>query len=1122
MKCSKCQSENPEEAKFCGKCGEKLFLICPQCGSENTPGNNFCNECGHNLTIPSEPTPKGLSFDEKIDKIQRYLPKGLTEKILAQRGKIEGERKQVTVMFCDMEGFTALVDKLGPEEAYGIMDQVYEILIHKVHDYEGTVNEMTGDGIMALFGAPIALEDAPQRAIRSALAVHREMARFNDKLKQERKSFPPLKMRIGIHTGPVVVGTLGNDLRVEFKAVGDTVNLASRMEGLAEPGTSYVTGETFKLTEGFFSFEGLGEREVKGREEPVNVYRVIAPSTRRTRFDVSAERGLIPFVGRERELELLLDGFERSREGRGQAVSIISDAGIGKSRLLYEFRKAVTNENITFLEGRCLSYSRNVAYHPIVDVLKANFDIQDNDTHQEIREKVTRGLQFFKIDEASTLPYLLELLSVKESGIDKIPMSPETRKDRTLEALKRVVLRGGEFRPLIVAIEDLHWMDRSSEDALKELLESISATRIFLIFTYRPEFVHTWGSRSYHSQVTLNRLSNRESLTMATHILGTPDIDRDLEELILQKTEGIPFFIEEFIKSLKDLGVIERKGRQYRLSKDIGKLTIPSTIQDVIMARVDNLPEGAREVLRTGSVIEREFSHDLIKRLAGLPEQELLSHLSSLKDSELLYERGIYPESTYIFKHALTREVVYDSILTRKRKHLHERIANTMEESYKDNICDHYGVVAGHCIAGEKYEKGAEYSRLEARKSQKAGSFKDAIEYQEMSINCLERLPQTEETQKKIIDARTTLANYHLTLSHNSEAKDAVEPVMDLALKLNYRKRLPGIYTAMGLHALWVEEGFSSGIPYINDVLRISEEIGDFLSLWFANYQLGSCLSFQCEFERALSHLKKSLNLSELADNTIGILFSKASITQVCYFQGNINLACKVGEEASHLAEGSGDVLSKGWAHAQYGCALYYKGEFDKAEEYLLEGLTYSQKASQSASEFLAAWTLGNLYFEMGVFKSAQDYYINGIKSLERAKLLPSLANAGKTYLERARARTKELDADLHGLFEYFENNRLKVCEGMMARNIGDILLRVDDEHMADAEIWIRKAIEADTKNGTQWYLATDHALYTDWFKKKEDLSSAAEQLTRATDIFRECGADGWVEKYEKELALLL
>jgi class 3 adenylate cyclase len=321
----------------------------------------FCNKCGHKLSLPPETPPKDLSFDEKLTKIQRYLPKGLTEKILSQKDRIEGERKQVTVMFADMEGFTSLSERLGPEEAYTIMDQIYEILIHKVHDYEGTVNEMTGDGIMALFGAPIALEDAPQRAIRSAYGIHREIARFNDRMKQEKEGLPQLKMRIGIHTGPVIVGTLGNDLRVEFKAVGDTVNLASRMEGLAEPGATFVSDETFKLTEGFFRFEALGTKEIKGKEEPVNVFRVIAPSTRRTRFDVSAERGLTPFVGRERELELLLDGFERSKTGRGQAFSIVAEAGVGKSRLLYEFRKAVSSEDVIFQEGKCLSYSRGVA-----------------------------------------------------------------------------------------------------------------------------------------------------------------------------------------------------------------------------------------------------------------------------------------------------------------------------------------------------------------------------------------------------------------------------------------------------------------------------------------------------------------------------------------------------------------------------------------------------------------------------------------------------------------------------------------------------------------------------------------------------------------------------------------
>ena len=382
-------------------------------------------------------------------------------------------------------------------------------------------------------------------------------------------------MRIGIHTGPVVVGTLGNDLRVEFKAVGDTVNLASRIQNLAAAGTTYVSDDTFKLTEGLFRFESLGPKEIKGKEAPVKVYQVIAPSSSRTRFDVNAERGLTTFVGRARELDNLLDGLDRAKAGRGQAFSLIGEAGVGKSRLLYEFHKAVTNEDITFLEGKCLSYGRGAAYHPIIDILKATFNINEGDADPKIREKVTNGLRTFKIDVASSLPYLLELLSVKESGIEKIQMSPEGKKDRLIEIMKQIILKGSEIRPLVMAIEDLHWVDKSTEDALKYFLESIPGVKVLLIFTYRPEFVHTWGRKSYHNQLTLNRLSNRESLTMAVSLLGDTQVDREIEELILSRTEGIPFFIEEHIKSLKDLKIIERQNGTIS-SPRIQTITIPS------------------------------------------------------------------------------------------------------------------------------------------------------------------------------------------------------------------------------------------------------------------------------------------------------------------------------------------------------------------------------------------------------------------------------------------------------------------------------------------------------------------------------------------------------------------
>ena len=349
-----------------------------------------------------------------------------------------------------------------------------------------------------------------------------------------------------------------------------------------------------------------------------------------------------------------------------------------------------------------------------------------------------------------------------------------------------------------MAIEDLHWIDKSSEEALKYFLESIPGARVLLIFTYRPEFVHTWGGRSYHNQITLNRLSNRESLFMVAHLLGTQEIDKDLEKLILEKTEGVPFFIEELLKSLKDLKIIERKDSKYQLAKDVKAVAIPSTIQDMIMARVDSLPDATRTVLQTGSVIEREFTYDLIKRVTGLPEQQLLTHLSALKDSELLYERGIYPQTSYIFRHALTREVVYESILAKKKKELHEEIGKGIEELYKDNLAEHYGVLAEHFFVSENYAKAAEYSRMAGRKAEKTVSFTDAVVHSQKRVKCIERLTQTEEVQEKMIDARTAFGLYHININLYFKAKEAITPIIDLAKKQGYKRRLAQIYTISG------------------------------------------------------------------------------------------------------------------------------------------------------------------------------------------------------------------------------------------------------------------------------------------------------------------------------------
>jgi class 3 adenylate cyclase/tetratricopeptide (TPR) repeat protein len=1122
MQCPKCQFDNADGMNFCGKCGTKLEKYCPNCKFGNPSEYEFCGKCGYKLSLPAEISTKELSFDEKLTKIQKYLPKGITEKILAQKDRIEGERKQVTVMFCDLEGFTKFSEQLGPEDAYTIMDQVYEILIHKVHDYEGTVNEMTGDGIMALFGAPIALEDAPQRAIRSAHAIHREMTKFSDQLKQEKEGIPPLKMRIGIHTGPVVVGTLGNDLRVEFKAVGDTVNLASRIEKIAEPGATLVTEETFKLTEGFFRFEALGENKIKGKKSAVKTYRVVGPSTRRTKFDVSAERGLTPFVGRGRELELLLDGFERAKTGRGQAFSIMAEAGLGKSRLLYEFRKKIANEDITFLEGKCLSYSRGVAYYPVIDILKSIFDIDENDGDDRIREKVLRGLKLLGFDRASTLPYLLELLSVKDSGIDQIPMSPEARKDRIREALRRIVLKGSEPKPLIMAFEDLHWIDKSSENSLKDILDSISGAKVFLIFTYRPGFVPTWGAKSYHSQLTLNRLSNRETLLIVSQLLGTSDIARDLEELVLEKAEGVPFFIEEFVKSLKDLNIIEIKSAVYRLAKNIQKVSIPSTIQDVIMARVDNLPENVKEILQIASAIEREFNYELLKRVAGLPEKELLSTLSILKDSELFFERGIFPESDYIFKHALTREVVYDSILTQRKKALHENIGNAIEKLYADNIDAYHVVLAEHYNTSENYAKAAEHCMLAGRKAARAVSFTDAIYFGDRWVRCLEKLPQTEAVEKKIIDARTTLAFYNIQMQHFGESKSHIDPIVELALKHNYKRRLAQIYTSIGIHSFYIEEDYLKAVEYLKKAIETAEETNNFISLIFANHYLGHVFIENCEFDKGLYHIEKGLKIVEAGNVLWSVAMHKACIALNIYFNlGKIGTAYQISNEALTLAEDSNDILSKTEANANHGGCCWAKGFLEEAEKHLLIGKDLSERADMPLHNFIANFLLGQVYLGKAEYRRAQECFSKLISFKKLGILGPSPFYLAGLALESANVRLHERSIDLASLGSYVSQNKIKRNEGPLKRYLSEILLNADDGHLDEAEDWIKKAVETDERYGMRFNLGQDYASYAELMRQKGDQPKAKEKLDKAIEIFNECGADGWVEKYEKELSAL-
>jgi class 3 adenylate cyclase/tetratricopeptide (TPR) repeat protein len=748
MKCLKCHFQNPEGLTLCSKCGAELEKVCPRCSFSNPPRFKFCGQCGHDLNLHIEPSPRELSFDEKLERIQKYLPGGLTQKILAQKGKIEGERKQVTVMFCDMAGFTSLTERLGPEEVYTLMDQVYEILIHKVHDYEGTVNEMTGDGIMALFGAPIALEDACQRAIRSAFAIHRDINEFSDQLKTEKR-IPAIRMRIGIHTGPVVVGTLGNDLRVDFKAVGDTVNLASRMEGLADPGTTYVTEDAFKLTEGFFRFEALGKKKVKGKEEPIPVYKVLSAKDAVSRPRLGCERRVYSeMVGRESELNRLELQVMMAINGQGSVVNIIGEAGIGKSRLVTELKKREVVHRVSLLEGRAISIGRNLSYYPIIDLLKQWARIRADDGEVAALGKLeaaVRGL--FPGDVGEVLPFVATLMGMNLWGryAERVKgIEGEALEKLILKNVRELLIKATERTPLVIVIEDMHWADTSSIDLMESLFSLAGAYRILFLNVFRPGHKETGDRIAARTkerlparcvEIVLEPLDKRMSESLVSNMLDIDGLHQAVIWQIIQRAGGNPFFIEEVVRSLFDQGaIIRREGRVEVTEKAITIVKdIPPTITDVLMARIDRLEEKTRHLVKVASVIGRSFFYRILSDVASEVE-DIPGKLRFLSEIQLLQAQERMGEVEYLFRHALAQEAAYESLLPPKRRELHLKVAHSIEKIFKERLSEFYGMLAYHYSRAEDREKTEEFLIKAGEEALRSAASDEALHYYEEAL----------------------------------------------------------------------------------------------------------------------------------------------------------------------------------------------------------------------------------------------------------------------------------------------------------------------------------------------------------------------------------------------------
>ena len=670
-----------------------------------------------------------------------YTPPHLAEKILTSKAALEGERKQVTVLFADLKGSMELLADRDPEEARQLLDPVLERMMAAVHRYEGTVNQVMGDGIMALFGAPIAHEDHAVRACYAALAMQEAIHCYSAEVR--RVHGIEVQSRVGLNSGEVVVRAIGNDLHMDYSAIGQTTHLAARMEQLAPPGSIRLTAETLRLAEGWVQVTPLGPVPVKGLPAPVEVCELVGAGPARTRLQAFAARGLTPFVGRQAEIAALYQALERAGAGHGQVVAVIGEPAIGKTRLFYEFTHASRAQGLLLLESSSTSYGKATPYLPVIDLLKAYFQLEDRDDGRRMREKLTGRLLTLDPALGPTLPAFLALLEVPVEDPHWQALDPSQRRQRTLDALKRLLLRESQVQPLLLVFENLHWIDTETQAFLDGLVESLPAARLLLLVNYRPEYQHGWHQKTYYSQLRLDPLPPASIEAMLQSLLGDDVGLEPLKQRLIERTQGNPFFLEESVRTLVETQVLVGTQGAYRLARELPSIQVPATVQAVLAARIDRLPPEEKQLLQTAAVIGTEVPLALLQAIAEAPEEALHLGLAHLQAAEFLYETRLFPEREYTFKHALTQQVAYETLLQERRRALHARIVEALEALAGDRVAEQVESLAHHALRGEVWDKALAYCRQAGEKAMARSAHREAVGYFEQALSALPHLPET-------------------------------------------------------------------------------------------------------------------------------------------------------------------------------------------------------------------------------------------------------------------------------------------------------------------------------------------------------------------------------------------
>jgi class 3 adenylate cyclase/tetratricopeptide (TPR) repeat protein len=1110
MQCSKCHTENPEANNFCRSCGEKLLLTCPQCDSEYLPEDQFCGKCGHKIKTASV---RGFSTSEA-----KPIPVS------------DSERKHITVLFSDLSGYTAITEKLDPEETKDIMARIFGEISKVVSKYEGFIEKFVGDAVMVLFGFPTAHEDDPVRAIK-ARDIHEIVSSLSPRY--ERLIGKPLAMHTGICTGLVLTGEVNLE-KGTYGVLGDTINTASRLSGLAKPDEILVGSDTYYQAEGYFTFEPLEHAQVKGKAEPVKPYKLLSP--REEPIKTRRLSGLrAELIGRRAEITILNEAIGKLKQGKGSIISISGDAGTGKSRLIEEFRTTPHAQEIQWREAHCYAYAQNIPYFPLLDLFSRAWQIKEGDSSELVRNKVESRIKYLLGNEEEVIPYIGTLYSLSYPEIEEI--SPELWKSKLYAGVQSILSALARKAPTVICLEDLHWSDTSSIELLRFILKDFQLPAVF-ICAYRPPFSLfassklTGLSKAYH-EIKLQDLSTSEAQIMVVSLLKTEAIPSDLRRFIQTRVEGNPFYLEEIINALVESETLVRENGSWKLTRSLLEVNMPSTVQGIISARLDRLERATKRILQEASVIGRAFLYDILERVTELKEH-IDRSLTALERLDLIRTVSLQPHREYVFKHALTQEVVYNGILRKERPAVHEKIGLVMEDIFHDRLPEFYETLAFHFKQGQSVVKAVDYLMKAGDKSMHRYALDESHQYYKEAFELLSGKLEASKGKKVILI--DLILNWTVVYIHRgaiSELYDLLKDHEELALSLDDKARLGMFYVRLGW-SMELMQKIREAYQCLHKALALGEQIGDEKVIGYAC----GWLTFVCgdlgllDDAVAFGQRVQAMPLHNLDQELFRL--STTGLGIISYFKGDI-------KTSNYMAQA---LIDFGRKHSNMPCL---------AEGYLILGFGYlpvgdfssaiecAQKAIQSALEPLfyinAKLLLGLSYLSNGQHQEAEDSLQEVIKLTESyglgyhgvsAKGCLGIAMVAKGHLYQGIRMVEDV------IQAYIENENkyryaffnfllgkvyLQILRGgekknilFLVKNIGFLIRTVPFAHKK-AEDHLNKAVEVAKEIGAKNILGQAYFNLGQLHKFKGKTDKARECISEAISAFEECEADVFLKQ---------